>query len=96
MDIETTYAIQYQERGNDTWWEFTGPVFKEPVGRMHNETYVFDEAYAAATGLYDGKIHTDSRPAYRADVVRTRIVQTIYAGGTILTFGTPPTEADAG
>jgi hypothetical protein len=89
MEIETTYSVQYQKLGDDTWWEFTGQVFKGPVGRMHNETHDFDEAFAVARDLYDGKVHTDSRPRYQARVARTRITQQIYAGGIVMTFGEP-------
>lgn len=89
MEIETTYSVQYQKDDEPTWWEFTGRVYENPVGRVHNETHDMEHAQSVATRLFDGALHTDSRPKYQARVTATRVQQQIYAGGTLITFGTP-------
>lgn len=96
MEIETTYSVQYQKRGSDSWYCDDGRHFKNPVGRMNDETHSLEEAFAVARDLYDGKIHTDSRPEYQYQVTRTQITQQVYGVGTIMTFGPPLIEQDQG
>lgn len=87
MEIETTYAVQYQQDHKPDWIEFTKSVFENATGRYHNETHDFDQAFSVAKRLYDGDLHTDNRPKFRAYVTATQVVQRIYAGGTVITFG---------
>ena len=89
MEIETTYSVQYQKDNDPTWWEFTGRVYENPVGRMHNETHDMEHAQSVAARLFSGEIHTDSRPKYWYNVTATRVTQLIYVGGTLITFGSP-------
>lgn len=89
MEIETTYAVQYQKRDDPNWYEFTGPAFTNPTGANTSETADFDEAFHTARDLYDGRILTDDRPRYRAYVTAVHIVQRISAGGVVITFGIP-------
>ena len=89
MQFEVTYSVLYQKKDDPTWWCFTGRVFDNPVGRMHNETHDRERALKVAQQLYDGEIHTDSRPRYRDFVTATRVMQHIYGGGTVYTYGTP-------
>lgn len=84
MKMDTTYSVQYQRDGEPTWWEFMGRVFENPVGRLHNETHDMGAALSVAQRLFDGDLHTDSRPKYRANVTAARVIQQIYAGGTRL------------
>ena len=95
MEIETTYSVQYQKDSESTWWEFTGDVFQNPVGRLHNETHDMEHAQSVAARLFDGDLWTDSRLKYRANVTATRVMQQIYAGGTLITFGNPQSEKEA-
>ena len=94
MDIEITYSVQYQKDNDPTWWEFTGRVYENPVGRMHNETHDMAHAQSVASRLFDGALRTDSRPKYQYNVTATQVTQRIYAGGTLITFGTPQQEPD--
>lgn len=95
MEIETTYSVQYQRNNDPTWWEFNGRVYKNPVGRMYNETHDMGEAQSVASRLFDGEIHTDSRPKYQDNVTATQVFQRIYMGGTLITFGNPQTEENS-
>lgn len=94
MDIKTTYSVQYQKQGDDiTWWTFMGDVFKDAEG-LHNETQDFEHAFSVASRLYDGALHTHKRPQHRDRVTATRVMQLIYAGGVLITFGKPQPAAE--
>lgn len=94
MEIETTYSVQYQRDNEPTWWCFTGRVYENPVGRMHDETYDMAAAQSVAERLFNGEIHTDSRPKYQYNITATQVTQRIYMGGTLITFGTPQEPDD--
>jgi hypothetical protein len=47
------------------------------------------EAEAAAKGLIEGTVFTDSRPEYRHKVSASRVLQLVHVGTDVITYGTP-------
>lgn len=96
IEAEVGYHILYQEEGRTDWFVFTHTrdLWKHPVehGALHR-TADLAEALAAAQGLTEGTVFTDSRPKYQRRVTATQVILTIITGGVIREFGEPQTDA---
>jgi hypothetical protein len=94
-EIQIDYHVVYQKEGDPTWYLFdnTRDLFQHarPYGPWNSTTDLV-EAQAAARGLLDRTVFTDTRPKYQYPVTATQVVQLISGGGAILTFGDPQEE----
>lgn len=88
MEIDVTYAVQYQRNGREDWFEFTNHQYERSSGHG-SETHDLAEAEKAARDLLSREQFIDSRPKYQDRVTATRVVQRISAGGIVLIFGEP-------
>lgn len=96
IEAEVGYHVLYLEEGRTEWFLLTNTrdLWQHPAeGSAFNRTTDLAEALAAAQGLTEGTVFTDSRPKYQRRVVATQVCMTIITGGVIREFGEPQTDA---
>jgi hypothetical protein len=91
-EIQVDYVVNYQKVGDLTWYGFTNTSDVFEHAREYgpwNSTTDLAEAQAAAQGLIERTVFTDSRPKYQYQIAAAQVVQVISSGGVIITFGKP-------
>lgn len=89
-ETQIDYYVVYQKPDDPTWWTFdnTRDLFQH--AREHgpyNSTTDLAEAQAAAQGLMDRTVFTDSRPKYQYKISAARVIQLVQVGTDVITYG---------
>jgi hypothetical protein len=91
-ETQIDYYVIYQKPGDPSWYTFDQTLALFQHARKHgpyNSTMDLAEAEAAAKGLIEGTVFTDSRPEYRHKVSASRVLQLVHVGTDVITYGTP-------